>query len=85
MRLLTGALPGSPKTIGFGGAERDRTADLVIANDALSQLSYSPFTGKGPLAPTHGQGNGLASWPFDPKTMAHESPCFGAEQTKRNP
>ena len=25
-----------------GGAERDRTADLVIANDALSQLSYSP-------------------------------------------
>jgi hypothetical protein len=26
----------------IGGAERDRTADLVIANDALSQLSYSP-------------------------------------------
>jgi hypothetical protein len=26
-----------------GGAERDRTADLVIANDALSQLSYSPI------------------------------------------
>jgi YggT family protein len=26
----------------LGGAERDRTADLVIANDALSQLSYSP-------------------------------------------
>ncbi len=25
-----------------GGAERDRTAGLVIANDALSQLSYSP-------------------------------------------
>ena len=30
-----------------GGARRDRTADLVIANDALSQLSYGPF-------PTHG-------------------------------
>ena len=29
-----------------GGAERDRTADLVIANDALSQLSYGP-------APSH--------------------------------
>ena len=28
-----------------GGAERDRTADLVIANDALSQLSYSPQGG----------------------------------------
>ena len=25
-----------------GGAEGDRTPDLVIANDALSQLSYSP-------------------------------------------
>jgi hypothetical protein len=39
-----------------GGAERDRTADLVIANDALSQLSYSPAstcmdvpTGRGPV------------------------------------
>ena len=28
-----------------GGAERDRTADLVIANDALSQLSYGPVPG----------------------------------------
>ncbi len=26
----------------IGGAEEDRTPDLVIANDALSQLSYSP-------------------------------------------
>jgi hypothetical protein len=26
-----------------GGADRDRTDDLVIANDALFQLSYSPF------------------------------------------
>ena len=26
----------------FGGAEEDRTPDLVIANDALSQLSYGP-------------------------------------------
>jgi hypothetical protein len=25
-----------------GGARRDRTADLIIANDALSQLSYGP-------------------------------------------
>src|SRR5258706_9157687 len=28
-----------------GGAERDRTADLLIANEALSQLSYSPNAG----------------------------------------
>ena len=31
-----------------GGAERDRTADLVIANDALSQLSYGPVPGRSP-------------------------------------
>ncbi len=28
-----------------GGARRDRTADLIIANDALSQLSYGPKRG----------------------------------------
>jgi hypothetical protein len=27
-----------------GGASRDRTDDLIVANDALSQLSYSPGT-----------------------------------------
>ena len=29
----------------FGGASRDRTDGLVVANDALSQLSYSPTCG----------------------------------------
>ena len=33
---------GSQETGDAGGAERNRTADLVIANDALSQLSYGP-------------------------------------------
>ena len=33
-----------------GGARRDRTADLVIANDALSQLSYGPVHGRGAKA-----------------------------------
>src|SRR5579884_4082280 len=28
--------------LGIGGASRDRTDDLIVANDALSQLSYSP-------------------------------------------
>ena len=51
-----------------GGAERDRTADLVIANDALSQLSYSPSSGIGPLALTFDQGNGLATRRFHLKT-----------------
>src|SRR5205823_11504992 len=27
----------------LGGAERDRTDDLLLAKQALSQLSYSPF------------------------------------------
>jgi hypothetical protein len=27
----------------IGGPERDRTADLLVANEALSQLSYRPF------------------------------------------
>jgi hypothetical protein len=28
-----------------GGAEGNRTPDLLIANEALSQLSYSPIAG----------------------------------------
>jgi hypothetical protein len=28
-----------------GGAERDRTVDLLLAKQALSQLSYSPVAG----------------------------------------
>ena len=31
----------------IGGASRDRTDDLIVANDALSQLSYSPTTSIG--------------------------------------
>ena len=27
----------------LGGADRDRTGGLLVANQALSQLSYSPF------------------------------------------
>ena len=30
-----------------GGAEGNRTPDLLIANEALSQLSYSPIAGFG--------------------------------------
>ena len=32
----------TPVEQGFGGAEGSRTPDLVIANDALYQLSYGP-------------------------------------------
>src|SRR6476619_4773848 len=37
----------NPQKIGIGGASRDRTDDLIVANDALSQLSYSPTSGVG--------------------------------------
>jgi hypothetical protein len=29
----------------IGGADRDQTDDLVVANDALYQLSYCPKSG----------------------------------------
>ena len=41
-RLPGLAQPKLAKRAKAGGARRDRTADLVIANDALSQLSYGP-------------------------------------------
>ena len=37
-----------------GGAERDRTADPLLAKQALSQLSYSPIFGRLPFK-TRGQ------------------------------
>ena len=33
----------------FGGDKRDRTADLLLAKQALSQLSYTPISHKAPL------------------------------------
>ncbi len=30
--------------VGVGGAGRDRTDDILLAKQALSQLSYSPIT-----------------------------------------
>ena len=42
---LAGALArGAPS---LGGADRDRTGGLLVANQALSQLSYSPNTASG--------------------------------------
>ena len=34
-----------------GGADRDRTDDLLNAIQALSQLSYSPTIGRNPVMP----------------------------------
>ena len=36
----------------YGGGEGDRTLDLIVANDALSQLSYTPklvYVGEVPI------------------------------------
>ena len=38
--LLTAT--NDPNAIFSGGADRDRTGGLLVANQALSQLSYSP-------------------------------------------
>ena len=43
--MVSDSLPVSVKILekqGLGGAEGSRTPDLVIANDALYQLSYGP-------------------------------------------
>ena len=41
-RRLQAVRGGDCEGIRAGGAEGDRTPDLVIANDALSHLSYGP-------------------------------------------
>src|SRR5690348_10334268 len=48
--LQTTPPPGLPRTVSLdllqppdGGGERDRTDDLLLAKQALSQLSYTPF------------------------------------------
>src|SRR6201995_326043 len=46
-----------------GGARRDRTADLVIANDALSQLSYGPSA----AAPDTSQGQPAVGAIYNPR------------------
>jgi hypothetical protein len=48
-----------------GGAGRDRTGDLLNANQALSQLSYSPVEGaRGQPPGASGPGAGLAPIKF---------------------
>src|SRR5690606_14020732 len=44
-RTRPGQCPGL--ALEYGGAREDRTPDLVIANDALSQLSYGPTARRG--------------------------------------
>ena len=39
--------PATPRPQPSGGARRDRTDDLLLAKQALSQLSYGPFRDQG--------------------------------------
>ena len=45
----------------IGGASRDRTDDLIVANDALSQLSYSPVCGMVRIARLFYQRSGIGT------------------------
>ena len=43
------------KKISIGGADRDRTDDLLNANQALFQLSYGPSVKMRPIDPMYEQ------------------------------
>src|ERR1035437_7159090 len=60
----------------FGGAERDRTAGLLVANEALSQLSYSPTTS---LSYQRAENRGRGG-----VTARHEIPPVGLGQGRRD-
>jgi hypothetical protein len=53
----------------FGGAERDRTADPLLAKQVLSQLSYSPNHHKHP----NGKPSGISIKPFRPASSLPQS------------
>ena len=62
---LSGFLKSTKKLVcrEFGGASRDRTGDLLVANQALSQLSYGPslMVGLGGVAPPTSPLSGVRS------------------------
>src|SRR5262245_36989377 len=60
----------------FGGAEGDRTPDLLIANEALSQLSYGPFRAGGNIMP--GPWEGCHLGPRSPTVKDRTGACLFA-------
>ena len=56
----------------MGGAEGDRTPDLLIANQALSQLSYDPYHLGGKCTFCHCEAFGPKQSPFKIKWIASE-------------
>ncbi len=65
-------LESSQVVEGFGGADRDRTGGLLVANEALSQLSYSPTS----LKETLGEINSSSDAAID-KTAPHIKAATG--------
>ena len=56
----------------YGGAERDRTADPLLAKQVLSQLSYTPETRASPKHPARRPGSdGGSGWTrtIDPRLI----------------
>ena len=76
----------------FGGAERDRTADPLLAKQVLSQLSYSPtsqaeMVGLGrvelPTSPLSGVRSNQLS--YRPKRLAASLPAHERLAQRRDP
>src|SRR4029450_9350137 len=59
------AMPGvrPPEGDAVGGAGRDRTGDPLVANQVLSQLSYSPSFAMGAAGGSHHHDGDGGRWP----------------------
>ena len=60
----------------IGGAKRDRTADLLRAKQALSQLSYSPMVGLNGLEPSTSRLSGVRSNQLSYRPLLSLPPFF---------
>jgi hypothetical protein len=65
----------------IGGASRDRTDDLIVANDALSQLSYSPVQ-VGLVTQLFYQPSGIRTKPLPLQTLLRTSQ-IALDETRR--
>jgi hypothetical protein len=74
----------------FGGADRDRTDDILLAKQALSQLSYSPIIGSFYMSRRRVVGLGRFELPTSPLSGVRSSqlsyrPLFRASRQAAEP